>query len=196
MLLKGRQLLRCKHKLEIKSANRKSERAQEGYIGEGRFVRGSAALSPSPMSPLWVLSWRHKKVPPPAGITRRRVAADNPCKVRLLSFLHRLGDGTAFQLCVISSDRIAGVERSSHLRNARSSCFASILTYCTNRTLPYHLYADESGLFVSAAPLTSGSLSKKQFFDRLKRLNPDVVKPFCVNILFRMPDPWNRRNRF
>ncbi len=35
-----------------------------------------------------------------------------------------------------------------------------ILTYCTNRTLPYHLYADESGLLVLAALLTSASLSK------------------------------------
>ena len=30
-----------------------------------------------------------------------------------------------------------------------------ILTYCTNRTLTYHLYADECDLFVFGASLTS-----------------------------------------
>ena len=39
----------------------------------------------------------------------------------------------------------------------------AILTYCTNRSLPYHLYADGSGLLVFVASLTSGSLSKKSF---------------------------------
>ena len=38
-----------------------------------------------------------------------------------------------------------------------------ILTYCTTRTLPYHLYADECELFVLTAPLTSVSLSKRGF---------------------------------
>ena len=70
-------------------------------------MRGSASLSPSPMSPLWVLSWRNKKVPPPAGITRRRVAADSSCNVRLFSSVQLLGDGTAFRNCVISRRRIA-----------------------------------------------------------------------------------------
>ena len=87
---------------------------------------------------------------------QKRVApAGSSCTVRRLSSRQSLGNDLAFQLCVISSDGFAGVERSSHLRNARSSCFASILTYCTNRTLTYHLYADGSGLLVSAAPLTS-----------------------------------------
>ena len=31
-----------------------------------------------------------------------------------------------------------------------------------------HQYADRPGLFVLTAPLTSGSLSKKEFFDRLE----------------------------
>ena len=38
-----------------------------------------------------------------------------------------------------------------------------VLTYCANRTLPYHLYADGSGLLVLTAPLTSASLSKITF---------------------------------
>ena len=42
-----------------------------------------------------------------------------------------------------------------------------ILTYCTTRTLPYHLYADECELFVLTAPLTSVRLSK-EFFDSLR----------------------------
>ena len=44
-----------------------------------------------------------------------------------------------------------------------------ILTYCTTRILPYHLYADGFELFVLTALLTSGSLSKKWFFDKLKK---------------------------
>ena len=43
-----------------------------------------------------------------------------------------------------------------------------ILTFCTNRSLAYHLYADGSGLLDLAAPLTSVSLSNNKFFDRLK----------------------------
>ena len=31
-----------------------------------------------------------------------------------------------------------------------------ILTYCANRTLPYHLYADESGLLVLAGRFFRG----------------------------------------
>ena len=42
------------------------------------------------------------------------------------------------------------------------------LTYCTTRSLPYHLYADGSELFVLMALVTSVSLSKNKFFDRLK----------------------------
>ena len=38
-----------------------------------------------------------------------------------------------------------------------------ILTYCAIRPLPYHLYADEGGLLVLSAPLTSASLSKISF---------------------------------
>ena len=47
-----------------------------------------------------------------------------------------------------------------------------ILTYIANRTLPYHLYADESGLLVLVALLTSASLSKNKFFDRLQKAHP------------------------
>ncbi len=43
-----------------------------------------------------------------------------------------------------------------------------ILTYCANRTLTYHLYADESGLLVLETLVTSVSLSKNKFFDRLR----------------------------
>ena len=38
-----------------------------------------------------------------------------------------------------------------------------ILTYFTNQTLPYDLYADESGLLVLSALVTSGCLSKTSF---------------------------------
>ena len=38
-----------------------------------------------------------------------------------------------------------------------------ILTYCANRTLTYHLYADGSGLLVLTSLLTSASLSKQVF---------------------------------
>ncbi len=44
-----------------------------------------------------------------------------------------------------------------------------ILTYCANRTLTYHLYAYESGLLVLETLVTSVSLSKNKFFDRLKK---------------------------
>ena len=40
-----------------------------------------------------------------------------------------------------------------------------ILTYCTTRTLPYHLYADGFELLVFGASLTSGSLSKSFLTD-------------------------------
>ena len=49
------------------------------------------------------------------------------------------------------------------------------LTYCTTRTLPYHLYADECELLVLTALLTSGSLSKNKFFDRLRTPQPEPV---------------------
>ncbi len=42
-----------------------------------------------------------------------------------------------------------------------------ILTYCATRTLTYHLYADACELLVLTAPLTSASLSKNEFSDRL-----------------------------
>jgi len=45
-----------------------------------------------------------------------------------------------------------------------------VLTYCTTRLLPYHLYADGVELFVFGAPLTSGSLPKNKLFDRLRPL--------------------------
>ena len=52
-----------------------------------------------------------------------------------------------------------------------------VLTYCTNRTLPYHLYADGSGLLVLAAPLPSGSLSKTTFLTGC-RVCCDATDPF------------------
>jgi len=59
------------------------------------------------------------------------------------------------------------------------------LTYITIRTLTYHLYADECGLLVLAAPLPSASLSKNKFFDRLKQpVFPAVsfqFSTFCHN---------------
>lgn len=39
----------------------------------------------------------------------------------------------------------------------------SILTYCTTRTLPYYLYADECELFVLPPPLTSARILKILF---------------------------------
>jgi len=41
------------------------------------------------------------------------------------------------------------------------------LTYCVNRTLTYHLYADGSGLLVLTSLLTSARGVKNKFFDRL-----------------------------
>ena len=55
---------------------------------------------------------------------------------------------------------------SRDLRTCRDVDFLAaqgILTYCTNRTLTYHLYADGSGLFVLAALSTPGSLPKILF---------------------------------
>ena len=43
-----------------------------------------------------------------------------------------------------------------------------ILTYCANRRSTVPMYADAFGLLVLTASLTSGSLSKNLFFDRLK----------------------------
>ena len=44
-----------------------------------------------------------------------------------------------------------------------------ILTYCANRTLTYHLYADGSGLLVLAASLTSVRLAKYFLSDEIAR---------------------------
>ena len=54
-----------------------------------------------------------------------------------------------------------------------------ILTYCTNRPLPYHLYADEGGLLVFGASLTSGSLSKITFWQAAREL---ALPGFCYPI--------------
>ena len=45
----------------------------------------------------------------------------------------------------------------------KALAWQGILTYCANRTLPYSMYADGSGLLVFAPFSTSGSLSKKLF---------------------------------
>ena len=43
-----------------------------------------------------------------------------------------------------------------------------VLTYCANRMTTVPLYAYAFGLLVFGAPLTSVSLSKNKFFDRLR----------------------------
>ena len=44
-----------------------------------------------------------------------------------------------------------------------------ILTYCTTRSLPYHLYADGSELFVFGASLTAAGMSKRDFLTYRKK---------------------------
>ena len=44
-----------------------------------------------------------------------------------------------------------------------------ILTYCTNRRSTVPMYADAFGLLGLTASLTSVSLSKNKFFDRLRQ---------------------------
>ena len=53
-----------------------------------------------------------------------------------------------------------------------------LLTYCTTRSLPYHLYADGSELFVLTALVTSASLSKNLFFDRLTKTAGLIARSF------------------
>ena len=48
------------------------------------------------------------------------------------------------------------------------------MTYIATPTLPYHLYADEWELLVLTASLTSASLSKNKFFDRLTEVKEAV----------------------
>ena len=57
-----------------------------------------------------------------------------------------------------------------------------ILTYCTTRTLPYHLYADECELLVLTAPLTSVSLSKKIFLTDCKTGTDDRPGFYILNL--------------
>ena len=45
------------------------------------------------------------------------------------------------------------------------------------------MYADESGLLVFGAPLTSGSLSKNKFFDRLNK-NAPLCGAFLLSVFF------------
>ena len=52
-------------------------------------------------------------------------------------------------------------------KKRKKACYARVLTYCATRPLPYHLYADECELLVLTALVTSDSLSKNKFFDRL-----------------------------
>ncbi len=53
------------------------------------------------------------------------------------------------------------------LRDCKNACYARVLTYCTNGRTTVPTYADADRLLVFVAPLTSVSLSKKEFFDRL-----------------------------
>ena len=48
----------------------------------------------------------------------------------------------------------------SDIKTYKTLATQDILTYCTTHSLPYHLYADGSELFVFGASLTSASLSK------------------------------------
>ena len=57
-----------------------------------------------------------------------------------------------------------------------------ILTYCTTRSLPYHLYADGSELFVLMALVTSVSLSKKIFLTDCKTGTDDRPGFYILNL--------------
>ena len=58
-----------------------------------------------------------------------------------------------------------------------------------------HQYADRPGLFVLTAPLTSGSLSKKEFFDRLKNTREPDSRVFLYKYELIRPGPkWPRRS--
>ena len=52
---------------------------------------------------------------------------------------------------------------------AEKACTASVFAFLRNLPTTVSIYADAGKLLVFGAPLTSGSLSKNEFFDRLKR---------------------------
>ena len=59
-----------------------------------------------------------------------------------------------------------------------------ILTYCANRRSTVPMYADAFGLLVLTASLTSVSLSKNKFFDRLKRTRLGALFSYSVTITY------------
>ena len=52
-------------------------------------------------------------------------------------------------------------------QNAEKACTASVFAFLHNLPATVSIYADAGKLLVFGAPLTSGSLSKNEFFDRL-----------------------------
>ena len=64
-------------------------------------------------------------------------------------------------------------------QNAKKACTASVFAFLHNLPATVSIYADAGKLLVFGAPLTSGSLSKNEFFDRLRRGNaPPVLLKF------------------
>ena len=53
-------------------------------------------------------------------------------------------------------------------QNAEKACTASVFAFLHNLPATVSIYADAGKLLVFGAPLTSGSLSKNEFFDRLR----------------------------
>jgi len=54
-------------------------------------------------------------------------------------------------------------------QSAEKACTASVFAFLRNLPATVSIYADAGKLLVFGAPLTSGSLSKNEFFDRLAR---------------------------
>ena len=56
----------------------------------------------------------------------------------------------------------------------KKACTASVFAFLHNLPATVSIYADAGKLLVFGAPLTSGSLSQKEFFDRLNRTSSEV----------------------
>ena len=54
-------------------------------------------------------------------------------------------------------------------QNAEKACTASVFAFLHNLPATVSIYADAGKLLVFGAPLASVSLSKNEFFDRLKK---------------------------
>ena len=55
-----------------------------GHIGEVALIAGAINSTPPLCRILWVLSWRHKKVPPPAGTGSGIIESVKICEINPL----------------------------------------------------------------------------------------------------------------